>query len=465
MKKVLLSLLSLLVNILIIAQMPIGHTTITFNDPNRSGGFGSGGGPGRQIQTEIYYPAVTAGIDVPVAQGEFPIISFGHGFAMAWSAYENIWEELVPLGYIIALPRTEGGLFPAPSHQDFGLDLSLVLDRLLDLNNDANTLFHNKLNGKSALMGHSMGGGSSFLAADVNANVTTLIGLAPAETNPSAIDVAPNITVPTLVLSGQQDGVTPPNEHHIPMYDASAAPCKYFLSILGGAHCYFANSNFNCDFGESTASSGISITRAEQQQTMYDAITPWLDFYLKGDCQAKSVFDNFVDNDARITPTFECNYELPAPPTISVVGSDLVSSPAHAYQWFLNGQPITGATNQQIALSDLGEYTVIITDELGCTAESEPYNHQGAASINENDFKSHLKLAPNPTSHSFKIIGLLPNMPYQVTLMDNLGREVKSATIDESTGAIAINSLKTGVYFVKVSSNDGLTVTHRLVKN
>jgi len=37
----------------VFAQFQIGHTTITFNDPSRSGGFGTGGGSGRQIQTEI----------------------------------------------------------------------------------------------------------------------------------------------------------------------------------------------------------------------------------------------------------------------------------------------------------------------------------------------------------------------------------------------------------------------------
>ena len=48
------------------AQFSVGHTTITFNDPTRTGGFGSGGGTGRQIQTEIYYPAASAGTGVEV---------------------------------------------------------------------------------------------------------------------------------------------------------------------------------------------------------------------------------------------------------------------------------------------------------------------------------------------------------------------------------------------------------------
>ena len=107
-------------------NFPIGHTTITFNDPTRSGGFGSGGGSGRQIQTEIYYPSTSNGTNTPVANGTFPIIVFGHGFAMSWDAYENIWEDLVAKGYIMAFPRTEGSLLPAPSHANFGLDLALV---------------------------------------------------------------------------------------------------------------------------------------------------------------------------------------------------------------------------------------------------------------------------------------------------------------------------------------------------
>lgn len=81
MKKILLLVFSI-VSLIVFSQYQVGHTTITFNDPTRSGGFGSGGGSGRQIQTEIYYPAAVAGDNVPVVAGEHPVIVFGHGFAM-----------------------------------------------------------------------------------------------------------------------------------------------------------------------------------------------------------------------------------------------------------------------------------------------------------------------------------------------------------------------------------------------
>ena len=103
-----LAVLFLIVNVSLAQTFPIGHTTITFNDPTRTGGFGSGGGTGRQIQSEIYYPGTTSGEDVNLASGTFPVLIVGHGFVMAWDAYQNLWEEFVPRGYIMVFPRTEG---------------------------------------------------------------------------------------------------------------------------------------------------------------------------------------------------------------------------------------------------------------------------------------------------------------------------------------------------------------------
>ena len=56
----------------------VGHTSITFNDPTRSGGYGSGGGPGRQIGSEIYYPADNSavGIDFFLVLPQIDVVSF-----------------------------------------------------------------------------------------------------------------------------------------------------------------------------------------------------------------------------------------------------------------------------------------------------------------------------------------------------------------------------------------------------
>lgn len=286
-------------SIVALGQTPVGHTTITFNDPGRTGGFGSGGGAGRQIQTEIYYPAASAGNDVPVVGTDLPVISFGHGFSMAWDSYTNIWEALVNEGYVIAFPRTEGGF--SPSHQEFGTDLAQVITKIQALNTNASSLFFGKLGTTSAIMGHSMGGGSSFLAANVNPNITTMVTMAAANTTPSSVTASQQITLPNLVISGVNDCVAPPVDHQDDMYDSLISTYKTQVNIIGGGHCYFANSNFNCSFGEGTCSPNPSITRAQQQDATMDMIALWLRKFLKSDCSAGSAFQDSLTNSNRIT--------------------------------------------------------------------------------------------------------------------------------------------------------------------
>lgn len=366
MKKHLLTVALLMTCQVLFAQFQIGHTTLTFNDPARSGGFGSGGGPGRQIQTEVYYPADLAGEDVSLSTGEFPVIVFGHGFAMSWDAYEDIWSEIVPEGFILAFPRTEGGLIPGPSHADFGLDLSLVVTKMQSEGTLPASLFLNHVSEKSAIMGHSMGGGATILAAQNNAIITTVIGLAPAETTPSAIAAASNVTVPTLVFSADEDMVTPAIDHHTPMYNGLATSCKYFVNILGGGHCYYANSNVNCDFGELSSGGNITITRDEQQTIMFRYVLPWLNLYLYDDCAQHPVFETDLALDTDVTYQSVCS-GFPSPTfnlNVAVSAATLTSQQAGGiYQWIDcdNGNtPIAGANNQTHTATANGDYAVIL---------------------------------------------------------------------------------------------------------
>lgn len=354
----------------------IGNTTITFNDPNRSGGFGSGGGPGRQIQTEIYYPSLQTGSNVAVANGSFPLIVFGHGFAMTWSAYQNIWEAFAAQGYIVAFPRTEASLLPPPSHQDFGEDLALVETAMQNLNVNNSSLFFQKISPNSAIMGHSMGGGASFIAAANNSSpsLKAVVGLAPAETNPSAIAAASNVNVDALILSGSSDGVTPPSSNHQPIYDNLASSCKTFLSISNGSHCYFANSNFNCDFGELTTGTG-SLPRAEQQDITKDYVKLFLDFKLNGSCLA---WDEFLDSltvSTRVIEQQQCTYGS-LQPSVNITGNSsycngstallsATSNPNYSYSWFLDGISLNSQGDTLLASSP-GQYSVIASNSLGC---------------------------------------------------------------------------------------------------
>jgi hypothetical protein len=70
-------------------------------------------------------------------------------------------------------------------------------------------------------------------------------------------------------------------------------------------------------------------------------------------------------------------HPIPAPPTITVRGDTLISSPAFAYQWFHEGTAIEGATERQLVRRLPGWFTVTITDSNGCAASSTPVSVEG----------------------------------------------------------------------------------------
>lgn len=427
----------------VFAQYTVGTFTKTYTDPARGN---------RSIPTEVFYP-MSGGAP---ATGSFPVIVFGHGFAMGYDAYQNLWEYWVPRGYIMAFPKTEGSLFPAPSHSAFGADLAFLVGAIQAENSNASSALNGRVANATALMGHSMGGGSSFLGASGNASIRTVVGLAPAETNPSAITAAAQVSVPVMVLSGERDGVTPPANHHLPMYNGvpGSVARKAYVSILGGAHCYFANSNFACDFGESTSSTGISITRAQQHQTTFDYVTPWLDYHLKGDCAAyERLLDSLNGSSTRVAVQHTCQ---PNPmPDISAQDSLLqTTTPAAAYQWLLNGSPISGATGNQYTAQQTGTYSVQVTFADGCSLTSDTVYVEisqlpsSAPALLPDDMDRALVYGQGAVLHWQG----LPSGA-RIELFDLNGRLLEVFAADQSQGARALEHLPRGLYAVRLSAS------------
>ena len=232
-------------------------------------------------------------------------------------------------------------------------------------------------------MGHSMGGGAAFLAADSliqnqNIQLKTIIGLAPAESSSngvSSISSAINVNTPALILSGSQDGVTLPEDHHLPMFNNLSSGYKTFISILGGAHCYFGEPNFFCDFGEATASSGISISREDQQNITFDFVNLWLDYMLKDSCEQYNAFQDSVLNSNRITYD-QIHQENPTSTIIETNGVLSSSVAGSGYQWYIDNSPIAGANNFTFTPIGSGDYFVEVFFVNGCPTTSESYTFE-----------------------------------------------------------------------------------------
>ncbi len=272
----------------------IGTRNITFTDPERN----------RAIACTVHYPATTSGSDAPVADGVFPVLVHGHGFVMGVDAYTNLRDHFASRGYILVLPTTEGGF--APDHNAFGLDLAFLAGALQEANADVSSPLFGKVAPATALVGHSMGGGASFLGAASNASIQALVNFAPAETNPSAIAAAGAVEVPTLVFAATEDCVTPASTNQTPMYAAVPVPCKAFVNVVGGGHCYFGANSFTCSFGELTCAPDLTISREQQHAVVNDFAGLWLDHFLKGDVGALSAFRDSVLLSDRVIAETTC---------------------------------------------------------------------------------------------------------------------------------------------------------------
>lgn len=287
----------------------IGHVSLTLIDSARSN---------RAVPTEVYYPSDIAGDNMPfssVIGGKVPLISFGHGFVMTYDAYFNFRDALVPNGYIIAFPKTEGSLSPA--HGEFGKDLAFVIRAVSSLNALSSSILYGKIDTMNCVMGHSMGGGAAFLALTYDPAIKSIVTFAAAETTPSAIAAAAGIAAPALVFSGLNDCVSPPAANQQPMYAGLASACKHYIGIKGGSHCRMAESNLACGFGESTCTPAPTISRATQHDVIDSFLLPWLDYTLKSSCAAGGRFDLRTATDTSITFLKNCSLCIAASAGVS----------------------------------------------------------------------------------------------------------------------------------------------------
>lgn len=287
----------------------VGRTTINFKDASRSGGSAANatitipsGGTGRSIGTELFYPAITNGINSTVANGQFPVVVFGHGFVMAASDYTNIAQRLASTGYIVALPRTEneGPLpFPFPDHAEFANDIKFLAAAVQSLNTttvSSVSSFNGKVTNKSAIGGHSMGGGCSYIAAQNNSTITCLFNMAAATSNTasatnSSTGGAGLVSIPTLVISGEKDNVadtTVQNAH----YNPTTSNKKFHVIIKDVTHCDFGNgTSTTCNIGQA-ACSGANCNQILFERYM-TYLEPFLANQLKDDCNEG---DRFMDS-------------------------------------------------------------------------------------------------------------------------------------------------------------------------
>jgi hypothetical protein len=169
-----------------------------------------------------------------------------------------------------------------------------------------------------------MGGGAAFLAAAATSSLSTMVSLAAAETDPSAIAAANDIVMPTLTFTGDEDCVTPAEGNQLDMYE-NLTPCKGYVTILGGSHCQFANSNAICELGELVCFGVETISEEAQHAAILEVLTPWLETWLYQSSETWTTVEELTGTGTNYTFDIVCAN----PPTLglsdeSTTGNQLI---------------------------------------------------------------------------------------------------------------------------------------------
>lgn len=155
-------------------------------------------------------------------------------------------------------------------------------------------------------------------------------------------------------------------------------------------------------------------------------------------------------------------HPLPTPPTILENNGVLESSvTAFTYQWYLDGNPISGANAQTYTPTQDGNYSVEITDQNGCSATSDHFTWE---TNGIDDLQLVTRYYPNPTNGTFTIERQSSN-EVNIYLLDITGKMIH-AFEPKSGQKIQLDfkdfNVSEGTYFVRIQGEQQTIQTIRV---
>lgn len=234
------------------APFAVGVRVLRLADRSRALRLPGGGTEPRPLVTIVRYPAVgrPGGGDHPGAAaaraaGPFPLVVFGHGFAVTPSLYGALLRAWAAAGYVVAAPvfPLENANAPGgPNESDLvnqPQDMHFVISQLLGLSASK----HGALGGlldpaRIAVSGQSDGGDTALAVAYDGGyrdpRVRAAVILSGAKIPGVGFAFPKHGAPPLLATQGDADSVNPPSSSH-GFYDYAPRP-KYYLELPGAAH-------------------------------------------------------------------------------------------------------------------------------------------------------------------------------------------------------------------------------------
>ena len=180
------------------------------------------------------------------APGALPLYVFGHGFDCLAADYQWLCDASSMVTALVVSSDITPFL---PDTADMALDQAFLTKALPTAAASASSPLHGRLTDKAAFGGHSMGGGTSVLAANASfapaASYQALALFAPGlYTRPPAYPSKAAVHAPLLIVSGSDDcGKNALPKEALPLYNDASSKTKALVALKGANHCQWTSAS------------------------------------------------------------------------------------------------------------------------------------------------------------------------------------------------------------------------------
>jgi len=113
-----------------------------------------------------------------------------------------------------------------------------------------------------------------------------------------------------------------------------------------------------------------------------------------------------------------------------------------------------GETTQSIEISEEGLYSVIVTNEFGCSAYDEAYLKVGPNSIGENSIENSISVFPNPVKEKLFINSEIAEIE-KVDIYNSIGKLIYTEKNKTKNIELDVSKYPMGVYFIRIDLQNG----------